>query len=332
MRRSSAVSQCKPRGPSIDHGLRLGICALLVASLAVPASGWSLNHSHSHQHRHRIGLANRRSANPADASPAALFLSADTESTGGEEQLATMIKEVSGMRVSELKAELGERGVDFSDCFDKESMVEKLASARVNGVGEDDNDYEHQSGESGENTGDAAAVDADTPQDFDREAALRELKGMRVRELREELGRRRIPRAGLFEKEDLVAALLEARALASVFCATGSLVAGEVTEVSEDVARREIGFGGGPPLLLDVYATWCGPCQMIAPFLKEIAAEKGTGLRIAKMDSDQNPGLSSELRVQGLPTLVLFRSGEEVDRIEGAPTKEQLLAWIDGHR
>lgn len=243
-----------------------------------------------------------------------------------------MVQEVSGMRLSEIKAELKERIVDFSDCFDKESMVSKLADARINNIdnkndsrgnGEDESDGgdDEDKGENAENsTG-----------DFDREAAQEELKGMRVRELREELGRRRISRAGLFEKEDLVNALLEARAVASVFSATGVLTPGEVTELPEDDVRKEIDHPGSL-MLLDVYATWCGPCQMIAPFLKEIAAEQGDQLRIVKMDSDKNPGLSSELKVQGLPTLVLFQGGNEVNRIEGAPTKEQLMGWIDSHR
>jgi len=71
---------------------------------------------------------------------------------------------------------------------------------------------------------------------------------------------------------------------------------------------------------------------MIAPILNEIAAEQGDKLRVVKMDSDQNQALSSELKVNGLPTLVLFQNGNEVDRIEGAPTKEQLVGWIESRR
>eukprot|EP00536_Pseudo-nitzschia_multiseries_P001876 jgi/Psemu1/301045/fgenesh1_kg.24_\ len=244
-----------------------------------------------------------------------------------------MAKEVAGMRLSEIKAELKERNVNFSDCFDKESMVSKLAHARINNIQNSNSNSNSSDGvESDGIDGDDNEEKAEkSTAEFDREAALEELKGMRVRELREELGRRRISRAGLFEKEDLVNALLEARAVASVFSATSLLTPGEVADLPEDDVRKEIDHPGSL-LLLDVYATWCGPCQMIAPFLKEIAAEQGDQLRVVKMDSDKYPKLSSELKVQGLPTLVLFQGGNEINRIEGAPTKEQLMGWIDSHR
>mmetsp|Transcript_9144 Transcript_9144/g.22240 ORF Transcript_9144/g.22240 Transcript_9144/m.22240 type:complete len:178 (+) Transcript_9144:362-895(+) len=110
---------------------------------------------------------------------------------------------------------------------------------------------------------------------------------------------------------------------------------GELHEPStlEEVNSLVLRAGSaGQLVVVDFTATWCGPCQMIAPFLKEIAAEQGDQLRIIKMDSDKYPKLSSELKVQGLPTLVLFQGGNEINRIEGAPTKEQLMGWIDSHR
>ena len=79
-------------------------------------------------------------------------------------------------------------------------------------------------------------------------------------------------------------------------------------------------------MLLDVFATWCGPCKMIAPMLEKCAAELGEQARFAKIDSDLAPALSNELRVQGLPTLVFYREGKEVHRLEGAPqTADQML-------
>jgi len=258
--------------------------------------------------------------------------------------LSTMLQEVGSMRLSEIKEELKQLNIDFSDCFDKDSMVSKLANARINGktTGDKNREMDEETNGTGNsrdsddnNSNTVGEGKTEKPSamggEFDRDAALDELNKMRIRELREELGRRRISRAGLFEKEDLVNALLEARAVASVFSATSLLTPGEVTELSEDDVRKEIDHSG-PLLLLDVYATWCGPCQMIAPFLKEIADEQGDELRVVKMDSDKNPQLSSELKVQGLPTLALFQGGNEIDRIEGAPTKEQLTAWINSHR
>lgn len=126
-------------------------------------------------------------------------------------------------------------------------------------------------------------------------------------------------------------ALLEARAIASVFSGTGLLTPGEVADLSEKDVQTEMDHPGSL-LLLDVYATWCGPCQMIAPILKEIAAEEGDELRVIKMDSDKNQQLAGKLKVAGLPTLVLFQGGNEIDRLEGAPTKDQLKGWIDSRR
>lgn len=241
----------------------------------------------------------------------------------------TTNEDVSGMRLSEIKAELKERNIDFSDCFDKESMVAKLTEARQNNI--DNSSSTKSDDDDNEDEDEAASNESSASTEFDHEKALEELQGMRVRELREELGRRRISRAGLFEKEDLVKALLQARAVASVFSGTGLLTPGEVAELSAADVETEMDHAGSL-MLLDVYATWCGPCQMIAPFLKEIAAEEGDQLRVVKMDSDKNQELASKLRVNGLPTLVLYQGGEEIDRLEGAPTKEQLKGWIDSKR
>ena len=82
------------------------------------------------------------------------------------------------------------------------------------------------------------------------------------------------------------------------------------------------------PMILDVYATWCGPCKMIAPMLESIAAKAGDRLRIAKMDSDEEQELSTELKVAGLPTLIFVKGGEEVHRLEGVPGSEAALAGL----
>ena len=86
------------------------------------------------------------------------------------------------------------------------------------------------------------------------------------------------------------------------------------------------------PMLLDVYATWCGPCKMIAPQLEEIAASLGARARVAKLDSDLESEMSTTLRVQGLPTLIFYRGGKEVKRVEGVPGgKDALEALVSEH-
>ena len=81
----------------------------------------------------------------------------------------------------------------------------------------------------------------------------------------------------------------------------------------------------GTPVLVDFWATWCGPCKMIAPVLEELAGEKAGELTVAKLDVDANPETARNFQVVSIPTLILFKNGEPVKRIVGAKGKAALL-------
>ncbi|WP_248515838.1 thioredoxin [Salinarchaeum laminariae] len=83
----------------------------------------------------------------------------------------------------------------------------------------------------------------------------------------------------------------------------------------------------GGVVLADFYADWCGPCQMIAPVVEELAAE--TEATVAKIDVDANQPLAAAYGVRGVPTLVLFAEGEQVEEIVGVQSKDQLASLID---
>lgn len=81
-------------------------------------------------------------------------------------------------------------------------------------------------------------------------------------------------------------------------------------------------------VLIDFFATWCGPCRMIAPFVEEIAEEKAGEVAVYKVDIDQSPDLAARYGVRGVPTLMVFEGGKPVSQMVGAQPKAQILGML----
>ena len=99
-------------------------------------------------------------------------------------------------------------------------------------------------------------------------------------------------------------------------------------EITDDSFKSEV-TDSPVPVLVDFWAPWCGPCKMIAPVLEEISQEYEGKAKIVKINIDENQNTPAQFGVRSIPTLILFKNGNEVEKIIGAQGKDKLTALID---
>ena len=100
----------------------------------------------------------------------------------------------------------------------------------------------------------------------------------------------------------------------------------KVLHINKDNFHKEV-MNSEKPVLLDFFASWCGPCKMVAPILDEIAEER-EDIKVCKVDIDQQPELASRFRVMSVPTLMVMKEGKIVEQAIGARPKHQILAMV----
>ncbi len=90
-------------------------------------------------------------------------------------------------------------------------------------------------------------------------------------------------------------------------------------------------IGSPKPILVDFYATWCGPCKALSPVIKEVKQELGDKMRVLKVDIDKNRSVANKYKIQSVPTLAIFQRGKIIWRESGMKTKTQLLRIANQH-
>lgn len=331
--------------------LLLAILSCFVLSNRVVASFVGLPHSSVRTHR----VKNLYPFQLDRVSKSTVLSSAFTDASSQDASSPTLVPDPSSMSIKEIKQELKSMEISFSDCFDKDSLIERLndarngniSSASTGGVASVSKDG--KSGPSSTTTGNTATTTSSSTNSssaaassgvaFHREAVAADLRTKTVRQLRTLCAQSNIRWANLIEKEELVQALVQYQEECLKFSRSGKIMPGKVAQIDDDILTKELNPRAEsigttiPPLLLDVFATWCGPCKMMSPFLEDAAAELGDKVRVAKIDSDQYPEWASKLNVRSLPTIIVFdgETGKELERVEGALRKDQLVQLAMKH-
>lgn len=104
--------------------------------------------------------------------------------------------------------------------------------------------------------------------------------------------------------------------------------ANTVTEVTEEKLKEDIA-NSDVPVLVDFWAPWCGPCRQIEPVINEIAEQYEDQIKIIKVNVDENPGVDTQYKLRSIPTLIIFKGGESVDKVVGIVSKPELEKTLE---
>lgn len=103
-----------------------------------------------------------------------------------------------------------------------------------------------------------------------------------------------------------------------------------IPEVTQSTFQSDV-LASDKPVLVDFWAPWCGPCKMLGPVIEEVAGALSGQAKFVKLNTDENPTVAAQFGISGIPTLILFKGGEAVDRIVGFVPKSQITAMISKH-